>query len=142
MNARLLIDTHIALWLIDGNSRLRKTTRALIDTHWQGGGTVLFSAISAWEVALLVEKALISLPETVENWMGRLLAKSGVTTVPIDHETAILACRLHHLPHQDPADRFLIATAIRFDCPLVTYDDRIQRFGRDRGAQYGFACVR
>jgi hypothetical protein len=51
---------------------------------------------------------------------------------------ATRAYQLHHLEHRDPADRFLIATAIELACPLVTDDDRIARFGKKHGTQYRF----
>jgi len=41
----LLLDTHIALWLDSGNERLRSSTRTLIDSSWQTGGTILLSAV-------------------------------------------------------------------------------------------------
>jgi PIN domain nuclease of toxin-antitoxin system len=52
---RLLLDTHIALWLDSGDHRLRPSTRSLIDDCWQNGGTILLSAVTAWEIALLVD---------------------------------------------------------------------------------------
>jgi PIN domain nuclease of toxin-antitoxin system len=45
------------------------------------------------------------------------------------------------LEHRDPADRLLIATAVELDCPLVSYDQRIVRFGKKHGKQYGFAVA-
>jgi PIN domain nuclease of toxin-antitoxin system len=58
---RPLLDTHIALWLDSGDDRLRASTRALIDGCWQSGGAILLSAISVWEVALLVDTERIDL---------------------------------------------------------------------------------
>ena len=49
----LLLDTHVALWLDSGDDRLRPSTRGLIDSCWQSGGTIYLSAVTAWEVALL-----------------------------------------------------------------------------------------
>jgi PIN domain nuclease of toxin-antitoxin system len=45
---------------------------------------------------------------------------------------------LHHLPHRNPADRLLIATAIDLDCPFVTDDARIAGFAATHGRRYGF----
>jgi PIN domain nuclease of toxin-antitoxin system len=59
--------------------------------------------------------------------------------VPLNARAAAGAFRLDHLDHSDPADRLLVATAIELSCPLVTYDQRIARFGADYGAGYGFA---
>jgi PIN domain nuclease of toxin-antitoxin system len=139
---RLLLDTHILLWLNQGASNLRAATRALIETTWQAGGTILFSAVSIWEIAALIDKGRISLDAPLAAWVDRFLDRPGVAVVPLDHHAAALAYQVGHLRHRDPADRLLIATAMRNGCPLVTYDDRILRFGRDRGSQYGFSAVR
>lgn len=53
MTGDLLLDTHIALWLDSGDARLRPATRRLIHQNWQGGGSIMLSAVSAWEIALL-----------------------------------------------------------------------------------------
>jgi PIN domain nuclease of toxin-antitoxin system len=58
---RLLLDTHVALWLDSGDDRLRAATRALIDGCWQNGGTIFLSAVTAWEIALLVDTGRIDL---------------------------------------------------------------------------------
>jgi PIN domain nuclease of toxin-antitoxin system len=135
----LLLDTHIALWLVSGDDRLRGSTRALIDGCWRNGGTIFLSAITAWEIALLVDTGRIDLDIPVEAWIGRFLERPGIEAMPLSHHAASRAYRLHHLEHRDPADRLLIATAIELACPLVTYDDRIVRFGRKHGRQYRFA---
>ena len=135
----LLLDTHIALWLANGDERLSERTRQAIDKSWQADGRILLSAVSVWEIALLVDKGFIELNLPVEEWVERFLSRPGVEAVPLDHVSAALAYRLHHLEHRDPADRLLIATAITLGCPLVTYDQRIRQFGKSRGRQYRFA---
>ena len=135
----LLLDTHIALWLDSGDDRLRSSTRVLIDDCWRNGGTILLSAITAWEIALLVDTRRIELDIPIEAWLTRFLERPGIESVPLGHRAASRSYQLHHLEHRDPADRLLIATAIELACPLVTYDERIARFGRNRGRQYGFA---
>ena len=64
MTDRLLLDTHIVLWLDSGDNRLREGTRALIDDCWRNGGAVLMSAVTAWEIALLVDAMRIDLDWT------------------------------------------------------------------------------
>jgi PIN domain nuclease of toxin-antitoxin system len=137
----LLLDTHIALWLDTGDDHLRSSTRALIDDCWQKGGTIFMSAVTAWEIALLVDTGRIALDLPVETWIERFLGRPGIEAVPLGHRAASRAYRLHHLEHRDPADRFLIATAIELACPLVTYDERIARFGKRHGRQYRFAVA-
>jgi PIN domain nuclease of toxin-antitoxin system len=135
----LLLDTHIALWLDSGNDRLHPPTRSRIDDCWQGGGTIHLSAVTAWEIALLVDNGRIALDLPVEAWVDRFLGRPGIAAVPLHHHAAARAYRLHHLEHRDPADQLLIATAIELACPLVTYDQRIARFAERHGGQYGFA---
>jgi PIN domain nuclease of toxin-antitoxin system len=135
----LLLDTHIALWLDSGNDRLRSSTRALIDDCWQNGGTILLSAVTAWEIALLVDTGRIELDLPVDAWVQRFLDRPGIEAVPLAHRAAARSYQLHHLEHRDPADRLLIATAIELRCPLVTYDERITQFGKRRGRQQGFS---
>ncbi|MGA8613445.1 MAG: type II toxin-antitoxin system VapC family toxin [Xanthobacteraceae bacterium] len=139
MTDRLLLDTHIALWLDSGNDRLRASTRALIDDCWQNGGAILLSAITAWEIALLVDTGRIDLDVPVATWIERFLDRPGIEAVPLGHQAASRSYQLHHLEQRDPADRLLIATAIELACPLVTYDERIVRFGKKHGRQYRFA---
>ena len=141
MSDGLLLDTHIALWLDSGSPRLRRETRALLDEHWRGGGPVLLSAVSAWEIALLVDAGHITLDLPVDAWVERFLDRPGIEAVPLGLGAASRAYQLHHLEHRDPADRLLIATAIERACPLVTYDDRIARFGERHGGQYRFAVA-
>ena len=141
MTDRLLIDTHIALWLDGGHEQLKPATRDLLDECWRNGGTICLSAVSTWEIALLVDRGHIQLDLPLRDWLNRFLNRPGIEAVPLDHHTAIRAYQLHHLEHRDPGDRLLIATAIDLRCPFVTYDDRIRQFGRMRGQEYGFTLA-
>ncbi|MGH7049713.1 MAG: type II toxin-antitoxin system VapC family toxin [Acetobacteraceae bacterium] len=141
MSEALLFDTHIALWLDSGDARLRQSTRLLIDDCWQQGGTVLLSAVTAWEIALLAGAGRIGLDLPVEPRIERFLGRPGIEAVPLGWKVAAAGYRFHHLEHRNPADRLLIAAAIDLACPLVTYDQRIQRFAHRHGRQYGFAVV-
>ncbi len=140
MTDAILLDTHIALWLDSGSDRLRESTRGLIDRCWQGGGTIYLSAVTAWEVALLVDGDRIEIDIPVESWIRRFLDRPGIEPAPLNPRAAAKAYTLYHLEHRDPADRLLIATAIELACPLITYDDRILRFGDRHGRQYGFTA--
>jgi len=141
MRETLLLDTHILLWLDSGDDWLRPETRALIERCWRAGGTIHVSAVSVWEIALLVDQGRISLDLAVEAWVERFLARPGMFAVPLTASAAARAYRLHPLEHGDPADRLLIATAIELACPLVTDDERIARFARRHGPQFGFAVA-
>lgn len=137
----LLLDTHIALWLDSEDDRLGAGTRRTIDNAWQEGGRIFLSAISVWEIAVLVDRGSIELDLPVEDWVERFVSRPGLEAVALDHAAAARAYRLQGLEHRDPADRLLIASAIELGCPLVTYDDRIRRFARTRGRQHRFVVA-
>jgi PIN domain nuclease of toxin-antitoxin system len=137
----LLLDTHVVLWLDSGDDRLRSSTCELIDGCWQSGGTVWLSAISVWEIALLVNTGRIELDLPIEAWIARFLERPGIRSAPLEHRAASRSYQWPDLQHRDPADRLLIATAIELACPLVTYDERILRFAGGHGRQYGFAAA-
>src|SRR5580658_1826484 len=88
MTDRLLLDTHIALWLDNGDDRLTNATRNLIDATWRAGDNVCFSAVSAWEIALLVDAGRFRLDVAVLDWIDRFLALPGVAAVPLSHRAA------------------------------------------------------
>jgi PIN domain nuclease of toxin-antitoxin system len=135
----LLLDTHILLWLEAGDSRLRRSTRARIDDCWRGGGSILISAVSAWEIGLLVDTGRIALDLSPSKWVGRAVARPGVEVADLTPEAAASAYDWVGFDHRDPADRLLIATAIDLECPLVTYDARIIAFAERRGRSLGLA---
>lgn len=141
MNAALLLDTHIALWLETGDTHLLPATRVLLDECWKAGGTIFFSAVSAWEIALLVNRGRFKLDLPVDGWVQRLLDRPGVAAAPLTPRTAARSYSLQNLEHRDPGDRLLIATAIELGCPLVTYDEPIVQFGKTGGRQYGFTAA-
>ena len=137
----LLLDTHIALWLDSGDERLGTRSRQTIEAAWNGGGRLFFSAVSTWEIAVLVDKGFIELDLPVAAWIDRFVGKPGLEVVPLDPKAAALGYNLGDLDHRDPADRLLIASAIGLGCALVTHDDRIRRFAKGRGRQLGFAVA-
>jgi PIN domain nuclease of toxin-antitoxin system len=138
----LLLDTHIALWLDHGDDHLNDQTRTLIDQCRHGGGIIYLSAVSAWEIAALVDIGRIELDLPVERWVRRFLDYPGIAAAPLEPAMAARAYEFHQLEHRDPGDRLLIATAVTLACPLVTYDDRIARFATRHGRKYGFAIQR
>ena len=138
---RLLLDTHIALWLDWGDKRLRSATGASIETHWRDGGVVYFSAISVWETAMLLHRRRIELREPIEDWVARFLDLPGMEAIAVTHRIAARAYGFDPYEGGDPADRILISTAIDLDCPLVTYDARITQFAKRHGRRYRFSAV-
>jgi PIN domain nuclease of toxin-antitoxin system len=86
---------------------------------------IVVSAISPWEVALLVSKKRLSLDGDVMDWMRSALARPGVRLAPLEPEIAVASARLPFAMHGDPADRILVATARRLGATLVTADEAL-----------------
>ena len=118
---KLLLDTHIWLWsLLDPQRLSRRVIRELENKR----NELWLSPISVWEVLILHQKRRIVLRENVEEWIGRALRAAPLTEAPVSHAVA-LETRAIHLPHNDPADRFLAATAKVFGLTLVTADEHL-----------------
>lgn len=118
---RLLLDTHIWLWSRLDRRRLRgETARALESPE----NELWLSPISVWELAMLAERGRVVLNVSVKDWIEDALRRMPVRQATMTHEIA-LASRAVDLPHQDPADRFLAATAKVMDLTLVTADAQL-----------------
>lgn len=123
----ILLDTHTALWLRAGDTRLGPAARAEIQQAWESDQVAL-SAISFWEMAMLRDKERIRYPEDVGRWRREQL-KQGLVEIPVDGEIGIRANGLADL-HADPADRIIVATALGRH-RLVTADTRILSWSGD-----------
>jgi PIN domain nuclease of toxin-antitoxin system len=118
----ILLDTHVALWLAMGSGTLGKRTRR-IARQAAAANELAISALSFWEIALLIAKRRLRPPETAQEMRRRIMSE-GAIELPLTGEIAVLAGELEGL-HGDPADRFIVATAIAHDAMLVTADDRL-----------------
>ncbi len=118
---RLLLDTHIWVWSQLEPERLSEQVASAIEAP---GNDLWLSPISLWELVLLVEKDRLGLDHPVEAWIERAMEEMPTREAPLTHEIA-LASRTVDLPHRDPADRFLAATAKVMDLTLVTADAQL-----------------
>jgi PIN domain nuclease of toxin-antitoxin system len=117
----LVLDTHTFVWMVNKSLRLgAATSKALDEASFEDRLAV--SAITPWEVALLVSKQRLNLNSDVMNWVNEALAKPGVTLVELEPEIAVASTRLPFEMHADPADRILVATARHLGATLVTAD--------------------
>jgi PIN domain nuclease of toxin-antitoxin system len=113
----ILMDTHIWLrWLLPDDP-LPQNLLDLIET----ADALAVSAISCWEVVLLERFHRIELPLPVDQWLKEALSGSDVKAMPV---SGAVAQRAGQLPyhHKDPADRFIIATAIVSKINIVSLD--------------------
>jgi PIN domain nuclease of toxin-antitoxin system len=115
---KLLLDTHIWLWYALGNPQLSEKLRALIVLETT---ELWLSSISIWEALLLAEKGRISLRLDSAAWIDQSIDALAIKEAPLNREIAILIRKIDLL-HQDPADRFIAATAVHHQLQLATVD--------------------
>jgi PIN domain nuclease of toxin-antitoxin system len=117
----ILLDTHAAIWILRDDPALGRRARNAAVAALEEGQLAV-SAISFWEIALLIEKGrLRSLDDPGET--RREMLRAGILEMPLTGEIAILAVGLNL--HSDPADRFIAATAIAHDATLMTADETL-----------------
>ncbi len=120
---KLLLDTHIWLWSLLEPARLsRRVARVLEDRD----NELWLSPISTWELIVLCDKGRVILDEAVEQWISRATEAAPLRETPLTHEV-LLETRRIRLPHNDPADHFLGATARVLRLTLATADERLIR---------------
>lgn len=118
----MILDTHTLLWMDRDDPALGQEARRRIEIAWRTG-SVAVSAISFWEAAMLAECGRIVLPVPAERWRADWL-QAGLTEVPLDGRLALRSCQLENF-HRDPADRFILATAVARNEVLMTADQQI-----------------
>ena len=118
----ILLDTHAAIWFVTEDSNLGPRTRSM--TRSALAEAALFvSAITFWEIALLSSRRRLR-PSRSATEHRAIVLGSGIQELPITGEIAILAVELNNLPG-DPADRFIVATAVTHGATLITADEAI-----------------
>ena len=104
---RLLLDTHIILWSAAEPEKLPVNIAEELNSDHN---ELWFSPISVWEILLLAEKGRISLGADNVKSVRDIFRELPFQEAPINLEVAVQS-RFINLPHQDPADRFLAASA-------------------------------
>jgi PIN domain nuclease of toxin-antitoxin system len=126
----LLLDTHAAIWIVE-DQPLAKGAVEAIDAAYRAGSTIFVSAITAWEIGLLVSRNRLSLVARPERWFQRLLAIPGVRLADLSPDILIASSFLPGRPPRDPAGRILLATARDLGATLVTRDRLLLTYGED-----------
>lgn len=127
---KILLDTHVWIWVSEGNPILSPSARKAIDRAREREH-LLISPISIWEISKLVEKKKIGLEMDMTDWLKQWMELPGILTVEFSFQVAILSNRLPGIIHGDPADRILIASAYESNSVLVTADEKILKYGED-----------
>ena len=118
---KLLLDTHIWLWALLEPERLTPTVRAALESP---GNELWLSPISVWEAMVLAERGRVAVNAAPAEWVQEMVRAIPRREAPLTHDIAV-ASRQLSLTHQDPADRFIAATAQVMGLTLVTADERL-----------------
>jgi PIN domain nuclease of toxin-antitoxin system len=118
---RFLLDTHIWLWSdLEPHKLTSEVHQLLADPE----ALRFLSSISLWELAVLVEKKKLVLKDDFAKWVSRSASDLRLSEVALSWK--VVNEMRYVLPgHRDPADRFLVATAIAYDLIFVTADRKL-----------------
>jgi PIN domain nuclease of toxin-antitoxin system len=119
---KLLLDTHIWIWLRSDTARIGKRAAQELSNN---DNELWLSPVSVWEALALMQKGRIRI-ESPFSWVER--AAEQMREAPLTREIVSVGMSLP-LPHSDPADRFLAATAKVLNLTLVTADQRLLGLG-------------
>ena len=122
----IVLDTHTWVWWVHGDERLTQAQHEIITAN--ESDLIGVSAMSCWEIAILVEYQRLELSNPLEEWFDQALNYPGVQLLALTPEIAIESTRLPGQFHRDPADQIIVATARVYGCSLVTSDDKILNY--------------
>jgi PIN domain nuclease of toxin-antitoxin system len=121
---RVLLDTHVLLWWLDGSPRLSAKAKRVLAN---GDNELLWSAASTWELAIKSQLGKVRLHEPLRGFIPRVIVSQGLTPLSIEHVHAAYVAELP-IHHRDPFDRLLVAQAIVEGVPLMTGDEHIAEY--------------
>ncbi len=124
----IVLDTHALVWWVSAPARIPARARRLIDRAAGTGEPIAVSSISIWEVAMLVERGRLVLRVPLDAWIANVESVPFLQFIPVDNRIAAGSVALAGFPHRDPADRMILATALRLGAQLITADSRLRAF--------------
>ena len=125
----IVLDTHAWIWWVGRPELLSQKARRRIDSAMDDAN-IYISAISSWEISLLVKKRRLELTTDVEDWIAASEALPFFRFVPVDNRIAVRANLLPGQLHEDPADRIIVATTLLMGATLITKDRKIRGYSQ------------
>jgi PIN domain nuclease of toxin-antitoxin system len=120
---RLLLDTHVIIWIIENSPRLSPSIRELIFSPWN---SVAISAASLWEMAIKINNGKLDLSLPLEQAI-QAIRECDFDILQLE-DAYVLGVRDLPLLHKDPFDRLLISTAIAEGITIVTADENVKKY--------------
>lgn len=118
---KILLDTHIFLWLITNNSRLDERCRNAISDR---ENEVYLSVVSVWEAMIKYQLGKLPLPESPEIYLPKQRERHQIVSLSIDESAIAQLAKLPPL-HKDPFDRLLLCQSLEYDLIIMTEDTAI-----------------
>jgi len=130
----IVLDTHIWVnWIVRGDKSLSRVILEAMDSQ----SSLAVSAISCFEVSLLVKLGKLELPLPTHEWLDEALDGSGVMCLPISCRIAQQSVALSNI-HKDPADRIIMATALVHEALLASVDSVFPSYPEMAGCLIGY----
>jgi PIN domain nuclease of toxin-antitoxin system len=121
---RLLLDTHVFLWLISGDPRLSANIR---DSIRDLDNEVYLSVVSLWEATVKYQLGRLPLPEPPGDFLPNQRRQHQISSLPLDESSVSQLASLPQI-HRDPFDRMLICQALAHGLTIVTVDDAVSAY--------------
>ncbi|MDS3859531.1 type II toxin-antitoxin system VapC family toxin [Thermosynechococcaceae cyanobacterium BACA0444] len=121
---RILLDTHIFLWFISGDTQLPTDVR---DAIRDPDNEVYLSAISVWEAIVKYQLGKLPLPEHPETYLPKQRDLHQIASLALDEISVVQLAKLSLL-HRDPFDRMLICQALQNGLTIATVDTAIRAY--------------
>lgn len=122
---KLLLDTHVFLWFLEGDTSLSAKARTLIESH---ENNVYVSVISLFEISIKLKLGKISLQQPLEA-IFQYIITANIEILPISNLHLLHYQKIPlHSDHRDPFDRLIIATAVAENAELISVDSKFQYY--------------
>lgn len=121
---KLLLDTHVFLWFINGDGRLSNDLR---DSIRNPDNEVYLSVVSVWEAIIKYQIGKLPLPEAPEIYLPKQRDRHLIASLNLDESSVAQLAKLPLL-HKDPFDRILICQALQHDLTIATVDTAIRAY--------------
>ena len=120
----ILLDTHVWFWFVQGHPRLSANHEQIVQATI-GRQRVAVSAMSGWEIAMMIDRGRVETALGALEWLEQALAPSGIEMLPLTPAIAVESTQLPGDFHRDPAHQIIVATARIHNAPLLTQDTKI-----------------
>jgi PIN domain nuclease of toxin-antitoxin system len=115
---RFLLDTHVFLWFISGDKRLKQDVK---DSIRNPANEVYLSVVSLWEAIIKYQLGKLPLPEPPETYLPQQREQHRISSLRLGEDSVSQLAKLPSI-HRDPFDRILVCQAIEYNLSIVTVD--------------------